>query len=39
MHGKNAWRVAHDVAVDDELGPAGNFIKCYVTQQENLTLM
>ena len=36
MHGKNAWRVAHDVAamIDDEPGPAGDFIKCYVTQWE-----
>ena len=33
---KNAGRVAHDVAAmtDDELGPAGDFIKCYVTQRE-----
>ncbi len=35
--GKNAWRVAYDVVamIDDEPGPAGDFIKCYVTQQEN----
>ena len=33
---KNAWRVAYDVAamIDDEPGPAGDFIKCYVTQRE-----
>jgi hypothetical protein len=33
---KNAWRVAYEVAamIDDEPGPAGDFIKCYVTQQE-----
>ncbi len=33
---KNVWRVAYDVAamIDDESGPAGDFIKCYVTQRE-----
>ena len=30
---KNAWQVAQEVStmVDDEPGPAGDFVKCYVT--------
>ena len=30
---KNVWQVAQEVAalVDDEPGPAGDFVKCYVT--------
>ena len=30
---KNAWQVAQEVAamVDDEPGPSGDFVKCYVT--------
>ena len=34
---RNAWRVAQEVAatVDDEPGPAGDFIKCYVTTCQN----
>jgi len=30
----NAWKVAEDLArrIDDEPGPAGDFMKCYVTQ-------
>ena len=41
MHGKNARRVTHDVAamIDDEPGPAGDFIKCYVTQREKKSVL
>lgn len=36
---KNAWQVAHEVAamVDDEPGPAGDFVLCYVTTCEKNT--
>ena len=33
---KNAWRVAEDVArrIDDEPGPAGDFMKSYTTSEK-----
>ena len=34
---KNAWAVAKQVQlrIDDEKGPGGNYLKCYVTDQED----
>ena len=34
---KNAWRVSEEVkqTIDDEPGPAGDFMKCYVTRRKD----
>ena len=36
MHGENAWRVSDEIKqiIDDEPGPAGDFLKCFVTSRK-----
>ena len=36
VHGENAWRVSDEIKqiIDDEPGPAGDFLKCFVTSRK-----